>query len=288
MDQSALRGIPTPTRDFEKGLADLREYGYAIHLDYLTPEETKRTYDRFWEQAELEEERGYNIRRPHHPDRPYMQEITFMPNKGRPFIDLMMNPIGLKYAAAILREDWFKLFAQQGLIIRPGTEGINIMHYDQGGLGFPTPRPLMLNIMLALENFDTAAGATRFVPGSHRLAGPNMAPDHPDQLNPGIPHDIPPGSVILWEGRTWHRAGTNQSDRTRSSITTVFCDVMLNPGHVMIAGLHDDVYESMSDQERLIAGFRLTYNTNLVTGRYPGDKRKLVGYDEPYVGELRR
>ena len=42
MDQRALRGIPTPTRDFEKGLADLREYGYAIHLDYnLTPEETK-------------------------------------------------------------------------------------------------------------------------------------------------------------------------------------------------------------------------------------------------------
>ena len=44
----------------------------------------------------------------------------------------------------------------------------------------------------------------------------------------------------------------------------------------------------LADDELLIAGFRLVYNTNLITGRYPGDKRKLVGYDEPYVGELRR
>lgn len=290
MDSGAPIGQPTPTRDVQQGIADLREYGYAIHLDYLTPEQTKATHDRFKEQAEMEQELGFNFKRPHHYDPRYMQEVSFMLNKGRVFIDLMMNPYGLQYCEATLGKDRFKLFNQQGMYMRGGEVGTNAMHHDQMGLGYPTPRPLMLNCMLALANFDDEAGATRFVPGSHKWnKDPGVTPGHPDQAMPSIVHDIPPGSVVLWEGRTWHRAGDNRSaDRTRLSITTTYCDLMMNAGTNYLAGLHDDVYETMTDDERLIAGFRLVYNTNLITGRYPGDKRKLVGYDEPYVGELHR
>lgn len=286
MSQATPIGPVVPTQDIQQGLSDLRNFGYAIHENFVDKEELVCLKQRIQEQAECEIELGLNIRRPHYPDGDYMQEVPFLPNKGRCFIDLMMNATALAYADAVIGGYGYKLFTQNGLIIRPGAEGVSAMHCDQQGLRFATPRPMMLNVMLAVENFDEDAGATHFVPGSHLMDLPSLDPDSADQMGPGVTAAVAPGTAILWEGRTWHRAGNNISNKTRTSITTVYCDMMLNPQHVMVASLHDDVYAKLSEEELRVLGFRLAYNTNVVAGRYPGDERRMVDYAEPYVPEL--
>ncbi|MDD3799580.1 MAG: phytanoyl-CoA dioxygenase family protein [Novosphingobium sp.] len=280
---SAGLEVPTPTNDVSQGLEDLARFGFAIHRGLVSPEEAARLRDRVLEQGALERERDL-VRQSYNT----MQTVTFLPNKGRCFIDLIMNPTVRAYAKGVLGHNLYKVFAQDAVILEPGKEGVSMMHIDQSLLGFPTPRPLIMNMMLALENFDRETGSTRLVPASHLGPVPDMDPASPDQTREAVSFDLEPGTALIWERRTWHRTGENVSDRTRCSIATLFCDPVINQKTVLIAGLHDRVFETLNDEEKAVLGFRDVYGTNMICPRNPEDTRQHVNRTEPYVPELHR
>ena len=78
----------------------------------------------------------------------------------------------------------------------------------------------LVGFILMIDEFRRDNGATRFVPGSHRWLGApeDDRADRPDQvLACG-----PAGSLLIFNGSTWHGHTANRSDAPRRSLQGAF------------------------------------------------------------------
>lgn len=101
--------------------------------------------------------------------------------------------------------------------------------------------PLLLTSLWMLTPFTRENGGTVLVPGSHK-AGNNPTGDN--SLVPGTSHpseiqaEGKPGSVLLFDSRTWHINGHNNSDETRMAIIARYAAWWFNLNPI-IPGLSD-------------------------------------------------
>ncbi len=86
----------------------------------------------------------------------------------------------------------------------------------------PVARPhgaAVCNSMWALTDFTDANGATRIVPGSHKLDHNPVYGDHYDS----IPAEMSKGSVLVWHGSFWHGGGPNSTEDRRVGVAMNYC-----------------------------------------------------------------
>ena len=263
--------LPPPTRDVEQGKRDLDTHGLCVHEGFVGPEQLARLKARMVEQAELECEFGVALLsgqsrggktwygRPEPGQLPGWQGIAALYNKGREFIDYVKHPLFAAYNAHVFRGASWHLSAMTGLVVRRGAEPM-VVHVDQQFMPY-TEVPTYLNCMLCLTDFEEAMGATRVVPGSHRGAYPKQAFDaqrgaHNPEPIATVAVEAPAGSVIFFESRTWHQSGISTSDKTRYSLTTLWQQHWVKPMDNIPFNLQDAVYQSLTDDERELLGFK--------------------------------
>lgn len=82
--------------------------------------------------------------------------------------------------------------------------------YDMVDFGFEVE----LNGMWAVTDFTDDNGATRIVPGSHRL-GADERPAHDDT----VPAEMAKGSLLLYTGLVFHGGGENHTDSWRRGLS---------------------------------------------------------------------
>ncbi|MBO9694677.1 MAG: phytanoyl-CoA dioxygenase family protein [Sphingopyxis sp.] len=302
---STMTGVrlPQPTRDLEQGKRDLTEFGYCIHLDVIDADEVRALRERLDEQARLEREQGVAwlgnggrggntwVGSPRDGEVAPWQGVRTLLNKGRVFVDLAMNPVIQEYQRHVFNSPDFYLSGSNGLIVRKGAVPM-VIHTDQIHVPFDTPIPLVSNVMITLSDFREDMGATRFLPGSHRMTAPQLAIDwekldayNPDPVEGMVTAECPPGAAIVFEGRLWHSSGCSVSDEVRYSISTYFALPFMRAQDAYAASLHDDVYAGMTDAEKAMAGFKVS-TVGRIDPRSPGD-RSNVGAPNPYIPELR-
>jgi ectoine hydroxylase-related dioxygenase (phytanoyl-CoA dioxygenase family) len=110
----------------------------------------------------------------------------------------------------------FKLSTLHARTVNPNSSA-QALHVDfqREAEGYP-----MVGFILMVDEFRTDNGATRFVPGSHHWSNgqgdlmKNADPDHEQQrLACG-----PPGSIVIYNGSTWHGHSANKTSIPRRSI----------------------------------------------------------------------
>lgn len=138
--------------------------------------------------------------------------------RSRASQELIAHPLVLDTVDKTLwpNKTTFQLHLTQAITIGPGSPAQQL-HRDQWCFDFfefPDDVQVEVGTMWALDEFTEANGATRVALGSHR--------EQVDLKNAGsfstVPAEMPPGSIVLYTGRTVHGGGANTTDDDRIGI----------------------------------------------------------------------
>jgi hypothetical protein len=291
----AADSLPAPTRDVAQGLRDLADYGVALHEDFISAEMAERLQERMDQQAYMERKLGVGrvggpqglsavptyeidgaIRAAQAGDtaEPIYQVIDSLVNKGRVFIELMMNKTAHAYADGVFGPHPWNLWGMNGIINRGGALE-QFLHIDSGTLPPEMlTRAVMINCFVCVSDFDLG--------------------DRPhydgDEAAARLPAVAKRGTAIIWDGRTWHGQGEHRSGKTRYAIPMSFCLYAIRPGENYPASVQDAVLETLSEEERLVLGWRTTMvgAMGLFGPRNPDDKHHGIGSSPHFIPELHR
>jgi hypothetical protein len=134
--------------------------------------------------------------------------------------ELVMHPLVLATVGELLgHATSFQLHLTQVIGIGPGEPGQTI-HRDQWAFDFfpfPPGYDVQCNTIWAMTDFTAANGATRLIPGSHRMAD-RLELTHEQ----AIAAEMPAGSVLFYTGALYHGGGANSSAEVRDGLNITY------------------------------------------------------------------
>ncbi|HEX6732019.1 MAG TPA: phytanoyl-CoA dioxygenase family protein [Pyrinomonadaceae bacterium] len=140
-------------------------------------------------------------------------------NRGPEFDQLYVYEPILTACCGIIAQP-FKLSTMHARAVRRSAVA-QALHVDYGrdDDGWP-----MVGFILMIDEFRSDNGATRFVPGSHKW--PNMPNDTSQSSTSERQDEVlacgPAGSVIIYNGATWHGHSENRTEYPRRSLQGAF------------------------------------------------------------------
>ena len=174
------------------------------------------------------------------------------------FAELIDNEFMHRWAKRDLKNGYW-LNTGQAMIVGPG-QGAQVLHRDvaiwpfiqEAGAAAPQA---MVSMLLALNDFTEAVGATRVVPGSHAWADFHRAPD-PEAAVSAV---MPAGSAVLYLGKTVHAAGANTTaDQWRRGLHMSFCLGWLTPEEASPVGVPWEIARTYSPRVQQMLGYGST------------------------------
>ena len=214
--------VPEITADVDQAKRDIVEHGVAILSGVLSPDEHAALRDTVYAEAEADRRTG-------RADDPYFadamlgnpsQRVWNLPSRQQMFCDLAVHPVVMEMVRTVV-EGGVRLSTFSANITLPGSGEMHL-HADQGTDPMPWgEKPHGLNFIWCLDDFSEETGATRFVPGSHKLN--RSAASMEEIMSDTVPLEAPAGSLVMMEGRVWHKTGANVTkDRKRAAILAYY------------------------------------------------------------------
>ena len=137
------------------------------------------------------------------------------------------------------------------LVLGPGQEA-QPMHEDTQLISLPRPHiPITLNAIWALSDFTNNNGATRIVPGSHKL---DHAPEYGRHYD-SVMATMPAGSVMLFDSALWHAGGANESDGRRFAFSCAYCWGWMRQQENLQLGIPRDVAKRFPRRLQELCGY---------------------------------
>lgn len=145
------------------------------------------------------------------------------------------------------------LYSQVGVISRPENRLYQVKwHRELQYQHFTSSRPLAIQTLVALDDFNPISGGTYFLPGSH------MFEEFPSKEYVDS-HEVQPllgaGDVVFMNSMCYHRAGKNIGKMNRGLITTAYARPIISPqfNYKKLAKEHSLM---LTPEEEEILGFR--------------------------------
>jgi ectoine hydroxylase-related dioxygenase (phytanoyl-CoA dioxygenase family) len=141
--------------------------------------------------------------------------VTDFVNRGPEFDSIYVYPPLLAACCLVIGEP-FKLSGTRARTLEPGAP-CESLHIDAKHRADGWP---LVGFILMIDAFDAENGATRFVPGTHlQPCEPGAAMAERNYVH----HEqvlacAPAGSIIIFNGSTWHGHTANRSQRRRRSV----------------------------------------------------------------------
>lgn len=146
----------------------------------------------------------------------------------------------------------YLLSANLAVNLRPG-ESVHQLHHDDGFYPLARPRrALSVSTVWAIDDFTRDNGATEVIPGSHLWGDELPSADDPRLLA----LEMPAGSVVVFAGTLWHRAGANGTSRARLGMTIQYCEPWLRQQEQQIVSV-GSAAASFSDRIRTMIGYSM-------------------------------
>ena len=189
--------------------------GYAPLYGVLADEQLTRIRTRIAELTAAEgDQAGREVHQEAGTDR-----LADLVNKDPVFEVCFTDPRVLACIAHVLSD--FKLSSLNSRAALPG-QGLQALHSEGGPVGLGPYQ--VCNSIWLLDDFTEDNGATRVVPGSHRLtvsvrdAVPDTAAAHPDEVR----LTAPAGTVVVFNSHLWHGGTRNRTGGQRRALHSYF------------------------------------------------------------------
>lgn len=129
------------------------------------------------------------------------------------------------------------------------------LHPDDYVIRVPRPHaPLVCTTIWALTDFTEENGATRLVPGSHKL---DHIPDYTRTYD-SIPAVMPAGSVLVFHGSLWHGSGENRSAESwRIGVNVQYCAGFIRTQQNHYVGIPREIARTFPDRLLELCGYSL-------------------------------
>ena len=187
-------------------------------------------------------------------DRDRSQYVRNLPAKTELSDGVLEHPSILGLARHLLGNDCI-LGDLSAVSIGPGSVG-GAWHLDNPLTQLPEPLPdfpLGIQVAWMIDDFRRENGATRVVPESHltrRKPGWKKG-EQPAELA----LEAPAGSVAIWLGSTWHRAGPNQTAHPRRALISFYQRAWIKPFSEYRPCISPERARQMSPTVRYLCGF---------------------------------
>jgi ectoine hydroxylase-related dioxygenase (phytanoyl-CoA dioxygenase family) len=274
---------PTASFDADAHAAQIREQGFTVIGDFMTPDAIAEFRNRL--QPFLGSHRGRNDFEGFETERIYT-----LVARAKVFEDLACDPRLMALLSRFLEGD-FLLSATHAINLMPGETAQGI-HTDDGFYRQPRSSPAVgYSVIGAVDAFTAANGATEVIPGSHLWTEDDIARR---RAEPGglekylVPMEVPAGAAFVFPGKLLHRGGANTTDRPRLAFTNQYCAGWARPQENFFLSVPKDVVGSMSPRAQALLGYALwpTF-MGMVTGSHPA-KSLEPGWIPPIVAQAPR
>ena len=167
--------------------------------------------------------------------------------------ELVQHPLVLASVKGLLRgATSFQLHLTQMIAIGPG-EPSQLLHRDQWAFDFfPFPRgyEVQCNTIWAVSEFRDENGATRLVPGSHRMED-GLRFREADTL----PAEMECGSLLFYTGALYHGAGANRSCETRYGLNLTYARAWLRQEENQYLSVPREIARELPDDLLRLMGY---------------------------------
>ena len=202
------RSMAHPKTLNSKSLDQIRVWGFTVIEDVLDADTVSNM-------REFVEEHAFSIG-VEHLHRGTARHLANLVTLDPMFLQTIDHVNVLPYIEAIMGKSLI-LGSLNARVVRSG-EGQQSLHSDVPleMHRYGEEAPLMMNTVWALTDLSSENGGTRLVPGSHQshLFEPPEDLDIPYVMQP----NVPAGSVVIFNGQTWHGGGANNTNQNRTAM----------------------------------------------------------------------
>jgi Phytanoyl-CoA dioxygenase (PhyH) len=194
--------------------------------------------------------------------------VHHLPCAGGAFIEFLERGYGLRELDGFFSAPYI-LNTYGGVLNLPtGPSYVARVHRDQRT--FSGNVRLMAQLLVMLDDFTDANGATYLLSGSHRLA--ERPPD--DQFfRTAIRATGSAGSIVVFDSNLWHAAGVNTTTSPRRALTLAFTRPFMKQQFDYPRALGYDRVESFSPRLRQLLGYNARVPASLDEWYQPPERR---------------
>lgn len=242
----------------QKVIDQIREEGYAIIENLISAKECKfykslinKAYDKYSKKYPTAEK---SVKKFHGQDT--IKMLYNLQNKDIAFMKLIDHPKVTPIISELLQTGSYQ--NSEPFILKLttarspfGKSKKQQLHIDSGIPG--SPYPLVVQTIIAVDEFTRENGSTRVVPKSHKLK--EFAKDgktYPDEVN----LNIPKGSIVIYDGGLWHGSGEKQTEGDRWAVINTYARWFFKTSYDFNKNTPLKIYTQLTDFQKELLGFK--------------------------------
>jgi len=237
---------------FEKHCKEIKSQGYTIIRNFNNKDDTN---------ALLEEAKSFNQikMRATTGNEIIDSKLTLTPHKNSiNFCNIIFDKTIEKFCKYFLNDIFYRSmpedlpnYSLNMSIARSSCKDSLAFHRDDRNPPSNSKEVTMLQFALALEESNENNGCTVCVPGSHLFDYYVRDLEKYNKFN----FVLQPGDLMIYDGRLWHSASPNYSDRTRWKFFFGYCRWHIKQKYNYTKNIDTNLLKNLTLNQKLILGF---------------------------------